>query len=48
MLAIRRTLNSCIQVDCDMTEINDSNKENSTVRGKRSTEKEIKNSTVML
>ncbi|KAM4718590.1 LOW QUALITY PROTEIN: condensin-2 complex subunit G2 [Anableps anableps] len=30
ILAIRRTLNSCIQVDFDMTEINDSNKENST------------------
>ncbi|KAM9712590.1 condensin-2 complex subunit G2 [Menidia menidia] len=30
MLAIRRTLNGCIQVDCDLTEINDSNKENST------------------
>uniref|UniRef100_A0A3P8N6D9 Non-SMC condensin II complex, subunit G2 n=1 Tax=Astatotilapia calliptera TaxID=8154 RepID=A0A3P8N6D9_ASTCA len=29
MLAIRRVLNSCIQVDCDMTDINDSNKENS-------------------
>ncbi|XP_017261883.1 condensin-2 complex subunit G2 isoform X2 [Kryptolebias marmoratus] len=29
MLAIRRTLNSCIQVDCDVTENNDSNKENS-------------------
>ncbi|XP_039983579.1 condensin-2 complex subunit G2 isoform X2 [Xiphias gladius] len=30
MLAIRRVLNSCIQTDCDLTEINDSNKENST------------------
>uniref|UniRef100_A0A3P9NTA7 Non-SMC condensin II complex, subunit G2 n=1 Tax=Poecilia reticulata TaxID=8081 RepID=A0A3P9NTA7_POERE len=30
ILAIRRTLNNCIQVDFDMTEINDSNKENST------------------
>lgn len=30
ILAIRRTLNSCIQVEFDMTEINDSNKENST------------------
>ncbi|XP_030612385.1 condensin-2 complex subunit G2 isoform X3 [Archocentrus centrarchus] len=30
MLAIRRVLNSCIQVDCDMTDINGSNKENST------------------
>ncbi|KAM4533926.1 condensin-2 complex subunit G2 isoform 1-T2 [Odontesthes bonariensis] len=29
MLAIRRTLNSCVP-DCDLTEINDSNKENST------------------
>ncbi|GAA6215069.1 condensin-2 complex subunit G2 [Lates japonicus] len=29
MLAIRRVLNSCIQTDCDLTEINDSNKENS-------------------
>ncbi|XP_041823460.1 condensin-2 complex subunit G2 [Melanotaenia boesemani] len=28
MLAIRRALNGCIQVDCDVTEINDSNKEN--------------------
>lgn len=34
MLAIRRVLNSCIQVDCDMTDINDSNKENSAVRWK--------------
>lgn len=34
MLAIRRVLNSCIQVDCDMTDINDSNKENSAVRRK--------------
>lgn len=32
MLAIRRVLNSCIQTDCDLTEINDSNKENSAVR----------------
>lgn len=32
MLAIRRVLNSCIQTDCDLTEMNDSNKENSTVR----------------
>ncbi|XP_044033213.1 condensin-2 complex subunit G2 isoform X2 [Siniperca chuatsi] len=31
MLAIRRVLNSCIQTDCDLSEINDSNKENSTV-----------------
>lgn len=31
MLAIRRVLNSCIQVDFDMTEVNDSNKENSAV-----------------
>ncbi|XP_029001424.1 condensin-2 complex subunit G2 isoform X1 [Betta splendens] len=29
MLAIRRVLNSCIQVDFDMTDVNDSNKENS-------------------
>ncbi|XP_026217742.1 condensin-2 complex subunit G2 isoform X2 [Anabas testudineus] len=29
MLAIRRVLNSCIQTDFDLTEINDSNKENS-------------------
>ncbi|XP_047204958.1 condensin-2 complex subunit G2 isoform X1 [Girardinichthys multiradiatus] len=33
MLAIRRILNSCIQVDFDVTEINDSNKENSTQGG---------------
>ncbi|XP_015232966.1 PREDICTED: condensin-2 complex subunit G2 isoform X1 [Cyprinodon variegatus] len=33
MLAIRRTLNSFIQVDFDMTEINESNKENSTQAG---------------
>lgn len=32
MLAIRRVLNSCIQTDLDVTEINDSNKENSAVR----------------
>lgn len=31
MLAIRRVLNSCIQVDCDESDINDSNKENSTI-----------------
>ncbi|XP_051267133.1 condensin-2 complex subunit G2 isoform X2 [Dicentrarchus labrax] len=30
MLAIRRVLNSCIQTDCDLSDINDSNKENST------------------
>ncbi|KAM9337176.1 condensin-2 complex subunit G2 [Symphorus nematophorus] len=30
MLAIRRVLNSCIQIGCDQSEINDSNKENST------------------
>ncbi|XP_035513076.1 condensin-2 complex subunit G2 [Morone saxatilis] len=29
MLAIRRVLNSCIQTDCDLSDINDSNKENS-------------------
>ncbi|XP_040921195.1 condensin-2 complex subunit G2 isoform X2 [Toxotes jaculatrix] len=29
MLAIRRVLNNCIQTDCDLTDINDSNKENS-------------------
>uniref|UniRef100_A0A3P8TFG6 Non-SMC condensin II complex, subunit G2 n=1 Tax=Amphiprion percula TaxID=161767 RepID=A0A3P8TFG6_AMPPE len=29
MFAIRRVLNGCIQVDCDQTDINDSNKENS-------------------
>ncbi|XP_068437822.1 condensin-2 complex subunit G2 isoform X2 [Clinocottus analis] len=29
MLAIRRALNSCIQSDCEVSEINDSNKENS-------------------
>ncbi|KAM7369819.1 hypothetical protein PAMP_011110 [Pampus punctatissimus] len=29
MLAIRRVLNSCIQTDCDLSELNDSNKENS-------------------
>lgn len=29
MLAIRRVLNSCIQADCDQTELDDSNKENS-------------------
>uniref|UniRef100_A0A3Q1FKQ8 Non-SMC condensin II complex, subunit G2 n=1 Tax=Acanthochromis polyacanthus TaxID=80966 RepID=A0A3Q1FKQ8_9TELE len=29
MFAIRRVLNRCIQVDCDQTDINDSNKENS-------------------
>lgn len=33
MLAIRRVLNSCIQTDFDLAEINDSNKENSAVRG---------------
>lgn len=32
MLAIRRVLNSCIQTDCDQSEINDNNKENSAVR----------------
>ncbi|XP_029934938.1 condensin-2 complex subunit G2 [Myripristis murdjan] len=31
MLSIRRVLNSCVQNDCDLTEINDGNKENSTV-----------------
>ncbi|XP_034717878.1 condensin-2 complex subunit G2 isoform X2 [Etheostoma cragini] len=30
MLAIRRVLNSCIQTDTDLSQINDSNKENST------------------
>ncbi|KAJ0022850.1 hypothetical protein NQD34_014984 [Periophthalmus magnuspinnatus] len=30
MLAIRRVLNSCVQ-DCDVSDINDSNKENSTI-----------------
>ncbi|XP_070709148.1 condensin-2 complex subunit G2 [Pempheris klunzingeri] len=30
MLAIRRVLNSCIQADCDLSDINESNKENST------------------
>ncbi|XP_045929884.1 condensin-2 complex subunit G2 isoform X1 [Micropterus dolomieu] len=29
MFAIRRVLNRCIQTDCDLSEINDSNKENS-------------------
>ncbi|KAM7390336.1 hypothetical protein PAMA_008488 [Pampus argenteus] len=29
ILAIRRILNSCIQSDCDVSELNDSNKENS-------------------
>ncbi|XP_067434289.1 condensin-2 complex subunit G2 isoform X2 [Thunnus thynnus] len=29
MLAIRRVLNSCIQTDCDLSELNESNKENS-------------------
>uniref|UniRef100_A0A8C3AZ16 Non-SMC condensin II complex, subunit G2 n=1 Tax=Cyclopterus lumpus TaxID=8103 RepID=A0A8C3AZ16_CYCLU len=29
MLAIRRAVNSCIQTDCDVSEINDGNKENS-------------------
>ncbi|XP_008289557.1 condensin-2 complex subunit G2 [Stegastes partitus] len=29
MFAIRRVLNRCIQVDCDQTDINESNKENS-------------------
>ncbi|XP_029385152.1 condensin-2 complex subunit G2 [Echeneis naucrates] len=29
MLAIRRVLNNCIQTDCDLTDINESNKENS-------------------
>ncbi|KAM4543917.1 condensin-2 complex subunit G2 [Fundulus diaphanus] len=33
MLAIRRSLNSCIQVNHDLTDINDSNKENSTQEG---------------
>ncbi|XP_043960274.1 condensin-2 complex subunit G2 isoform X1 [Gambusia affinis] len=33
ILAIRRTLNNCIQVDFDVTEINDNNKENSTQGG---------------
>lgn len=32
MLAIRRVLNTCIQADCDQSEINDSNKENGAVR----------------
>lgn len=32
MLAIRRVLNSCVQADCDQSEINDGNKENSAVR----------------
>uniref|UniRef100_A0A8C3AZ80 Non-SMC condensin II complex, subunit G2 n=1 Tax=Cyclopterus lumpus TaxID=8103 RepID=A0A8C3AZ80_CYCLU len=32
MLAIRRAVNSCIQTDCDVSEINDGNKENSEVR----------------
>ncbi|XP_047185825.1 condensin-2 complex subunit G2 isoform X1 [Scophthalmus maximus] len=32
-LAIRRVLNSCIQTDCDLTEIDDSNKENSAQAG---------------
>lgn len=32
MLAIRRVLNSCIQIDCDQSDLNESNKENSTVR----------------
>ncbi|XP_074549020.1 condensin-2 complex subunit G2 isoform X2 [Halichoeres trimaculatus] len=31
MLAIRRALNSCIQINQDMSELNDSNKENSAV-----------------
>lgn len=30
MLAIRRVLNSCIQTECDVSEMNESNKENST------------------
>ncbi|XP_075936822.1 condensin-2 complex subunit G2 [Anarhichas minor] len=29
MLAIRRVVNSCIQTDCDLSEVNDSNKESS-------------------
>ncbi|XP_074478692.1 condensin-2 complex subunit G2 isoform X2 [Sebastes fasciatus] len=29
MLAIRRVLNSCVHTECDLSEINDSNKENS-------------------
>lgn len=32
MLAIRRVLNTCIQADCDQSDINDSNKENGAVR----------------
>ncbi|KAG7526439.1 condensin-2 complex subunit G2 isoform X1 [Solea senegalensis] len=31
MLVIRRVLNSCIQANCDMSELNDSNKENSAM-----------------
>uniref|UniRef100_A0A673AVQ8 Non-SMC condensin II complex, subunit G2 n=1 Tax=Sphaeramia orbicularis TaxID=375764 RepID=A0A673AVQ8_9TELE len=31
MLAIRRVLNSCIQNECDITDMNESNKENSTI-----------------
>uniref|UniRef100_A0A665X4M4 Non-SMC condensin II complex, subunit G2 n=1 Tax=Echeneis naucrates TaxID=173247 RepID=A0A665X4M4_ECHNA len=31
MLAIRRVLNNCIQTDCDLTDINESNKENKPV-----------------
>lgn len=35
MLAIRRVLNTCIQSDCDQSELNESNKENSIVREKQ-------------
>ncbi|KAK5849561.1 hypothetical protein PBY51_013887 [Eleginops maclovinus] len=31
MLTIRRVLNSCIQTECDLSEVNDSNKENSAL-----------------
>ncbi|XP_028288845.1 condensin-2 complex subunit G2 [Parambassis ranga] len=31
MLAIRRVLNSCIQIDCDQSDLNESNKENGMV-----------------
>lgn len=33
MLAIRRLLNSCVLANCAQTEVSDSNKENSVVRG---------------
>ncbi|XP_069015631.1 condensin-2 complex subunit G2 [Embiotoca jacksoni] len=41
MLAIRRTLNSCVQIDCDQTDIDDGNKENSMQAGPVILEKDM-------